>query len=66
MLKHSYVIAVGEKRSPMDTYLCQALKQLSNISSSQLCVPLAAGGDPTYSFNVRFIGEEVHGTSKHF
>ena len=30
----------------------------------QLCVRLASGGDPTYSFNVRLTGEEVHGTSK--
>jgi hypothetical protein len=28
----------------------------------QLCVRLASGGDPTYSFNVRLTGEEVHGT----
>ena len=27
---------------------------------------LAAGGDPTYSFNVRLTGEEVHGTSGSF
>lgn len=25
---------------------------------------LASGGDPTYAFNIRFTGEEVHGTSK--
>ena len=30
----------------------------------QLCVRLASGGDPTYSFNVRLTGGEVHGTSK--
>ena len=30
----------------------------------QLCVRLASGGDPTYSFNVHLTGEEVHGTSK--
>ena len=53
----------GEKNAPVDTNLCQALRQLSGISSSQLCVRLAAGGDPTYAFNVRMLGEEVHGTS---
>ena len=30
----------------------------------QPSVRLASGGDPTYSFNVRLTGEEVHGTSK--
>ena len=25
---------------------------------------LASGGDPTYAFNIRFTGEEVHGTSE--
>ena len=54
----------GERPSPMETQFCQALRQLSNITSSQLCVKLAAGGDPMYSFNVRLTGEEVHGTSK--
>lgn len=27
---------------------------------------LASGGDPTYAFNIRFTGEEVHGTSENF
>ncbi len=54
----------GEKPSPQDSSFCQALRQLSNVHSSQLCVRLAAGGDPTYAFNVRLTGEEVHGTSK--
>ena len=45
---------------------CQAYRQLSSIASSQFCVRLACGGDPTYSFNVKFTGEEVHGTSKFF
>ena len=45
---------------------CQAYRQLSAIPSSQFCVRLACGGDPTYSFNVKFTGEEVHGTSKFF
>ena len=34
------------------------------VPSSQLCVPLASGGDPTYAFNVKLSGEEVHGTSE--
>ena len=34
------------------------------VPSPQLCVPLASGGDPTYAFNVKLAGEEVHGTSK--
>lgn len=46
------------------TQYCQALLQLSKVSSSQLCVRLASGGDPVYAFNVKYTGEEVHGTSK--
>ena len=37
---------------------------MSSVPSPQLCVPLASGGDPTYAFNVKLSGEEVHGTSK--
>ena len=48
----------------MSSILCQSFRQLSAISSRKLCVRLAAGGDPTYSFNVRMSGEEVHGTSE--
>lgn len=62
----SLSVVSDEPKSPMDSYVCQALKQLSTVSSSQLCVALAKGGDPTYAFNVRFIGEEVHGTSNCF
>lgn len=56
--------SVGEKKRPFNSNFCQALRQLSSVPSSQLCVRLAAGGDPTYAFNVRFQGEEVHGTSE--
>ncbi|XP_031704959.1 probable E3 ubiquitin-protein ligase HECTD4 isoform X2 [Anarrhichthys ocellatus] len=56
----------GEIRSSENTYLCQAARQLSCVPSSQLCVKLASGGDPTYAFNIRFTGEEVHGTSGSF
>lgn len=54
----------GEIHSSENTYFCQAAQQLSNVPSSQLCVKLASGGDPTYAFNIRFTGEEVHGTSQ--
>lgn len=37
---------------------------MTSVPSSQLCVPLARGGDPTYAFNVKLTGEEVLGTSK--
>ena len=47
-----------------DTQFCQAVQQLVTIPSQQLCVRLASGGDPTYSFNVKMAGEEVHGTSE--
>jgi len=67
LCKHPFnssgICSPGEIRSSENTYLCQAARQLSCIPSSQLCVKLASGGDPTYSFNIRFTGEEVHGTS---
>ncbi|XP_062371736.1 probable E3 ubiquitin-protein ligase HECTD4 isoform X2 [Sardina pilchardus] len=59
-------IVGGEIRSPENTYFCQAARQLASVPSSQLCVKLASGGDPTYAFNIRFTGEEVHGTSGSF
>ena len=59
----SGICPLGEIRSSENTYFCQAARQLSCVPSSQLCVKLASGGDPTYAFNIRFTGEEVHGTS---
>ncbi|KAJ7994262.1 hypothetical protein DPEC_G00264060 [Dallia pectoralis] len=59
-------IVGGEIRSSENTYFCQAARQLACVPSSQLCVKLASGGDPTYAFNIRFTGEEVHGTSGSF
>ncbi|KAK3804042.1 hypothetical protein RRG08_062412 [Elysia crispata] len=58
-------IGTGEK-SVQASILCQSYRQLSTLSSRKLCVRLACGGDPTYSFNVRMTGEEVHGTSGSF
>lgn len=51
------------EKSCLATWLCQAYRQLLSIPSRQFCVRLASGGDPTYAFNVRLTGEEVHGTS---
>lgn len=59
-------IVGGETRAAENTYFCQAARQLSSVPSSQLCVRIASGGDPTYAFNIRFTGEEVHGTSGSF
>uniref|UniRef100_A0A8C1RQA0 HECT domain E3 ubiquitin protein ligase 4 n=1 Tax=Cyprinus carpio TaxID=7962 RepID=A0A8C1RQA0_CYPCA len=59
-------IVGGETRAAENTYFCQAARQLSCVPSSQLCVRIASGGDPTYAFNIRFTGEEVHGTSGSF
>ncbi|XP_061866392.1 probable E3 ubiquitin-protein ligase HECTD4 isoform X2 [Colius striatus] len=59
-------IVGGEIRSAENSYFCQAARQLACVPSSQLCVKLASGGDPTYAFNIRFTGEEVHGTSGSF
>lgn len=57
-------LILGEIRTSENSYFCQAARQLASVPSSQLCVKLASGGDPTYAFNIRFTGEEVHGTSK--
>ncbi|XP_069475595.1 probable E3 ubiquitin-protein ligase HECTD4 isoform X3 [Ambystoma mexicanum] len=59
-------IVGGEIRCSENSYFCQAARQLASVPSSQLCVKLASGGDPTYAFNIRFTGEEVHGTSGSF
>ncbi|XP_077165132.1 putative E3 ubiquitin-protein ligase HECTD4 isoform X4 [Paroedura picta] len=59
-------IVGGEIRSAEHSYFCQAARQLACVPSPQLCVKLASGGDPTYAFNIRFTGEEVHGTSGSF
>ncbi|KAG8597816.1 hypothetical protein GDO81_002399 [Engystomops pustulosus] len=59
-------IVGGEIQGSENSYFCQAARQLACIPSSQLCVKLASGGDPTYAFNIRFTGEEVHGTSGSF
>ncbi|GAB6029828.1 putative E3 ubiquitin-protein ligase HTD4 [Chamberlinius hualienensis] len=56
----------SEIQEMSNTQFCQAMRKLSEIPSSQFCVQLASGGDPTYSFNVRYVGEEVHGTSGSF
>ncbi|KAK7506010.1 hypothetical protein BaRGS_00002732 [Batillaria attramentaria] len=55
-----------DRRGCENTIYCQAYRQLVSVSSRQLCVRLASGGDPTYAFNVRMTGEEVHGTSGSF
>ena len=55
-----------DKHGSENSILCQAYRQLSSVSSRQMCVRLASGGDPTYAFNVRMTGEEVHGNSKMF
>ena len=49
-----------------ETHFCQTAQQLLGIASTQLRVQLAAGGDPTYAFNVKMVGEEVMGTSGSF
>jgi E3 ubiquitin-protein ligase HECTD4 len=56
----------SEVKDSLGSTFCQALRQLNSIPSANLCVRIAAGGDPTYSFNVRLTGEEVHGTSGSF
>ena len=48
----------------VETQFCKAAGQMLSVPSPQLCVPLASGGDPTFAFNVKLSGEEVHGTSE--
>lgn len=45
---------------------CQALNQLSEVQSSSLNVSIASGGDPHYPFNIKMLGDEVHGNSGSF
>ena len=59
----SFFVCEGETSDLSNSQFCQALRQLNDIPSSKLRVKLAAGGDPTFAFNVRYTGEEVHGTS---
>ena len=54
----------GVAVDPLKTHFCQAARQMMSVPSPQLCVSLASGGDPTYAFNVKLAGEEVHGTSE--
>ena len=64
----TYVIYVlsceGIANVALETQFCKAAQQMLSVPSAQLCVPLASGGDPTFAFNVKLAGEEVHGTSK--
>ena len=59
-----YYYYKGLSSTLLKTQFCQAANQMLSVPSSQLCVPLASGGDPTYAFNVKLSGEEVHGTSQ--
>ena len=63
MLLNLLLCVTGEMSDLASLQFCQAARQLNDIPSSKLHVRLAAGGDPTFSFNVRYSGEEVHGTS---
>ncbi|XP_077866440.1 putative E3 ubiquitin-protein ligase HECTD4 [Saccoglossus kowalevskii] len=56
----------GDAKDSVSTQFCQAVRQLASTPSNQFCVRIASGGDPTFSFNVRLAGEEVHGTSGSF
>lgn len=48
------------------TWFFQAWQQLRDVLSSQLCVAMAQGSDPEFPFKVKFVGEEVHGSSGSF
>ena len=61
---NSFLTQSADAQDCLSTQFCQAARQLSTVPSSKLCVKIASGGDPTYAFNVRLTGEEVHGTSK--
>lgn len=59
-----FVFFAAEPVDMYGTQFYQAMVKLREVPSSQFCVQLASGGDPIYAFNVRVIGEEVHGTSE--
>ena len=59
-------VFTGKSGSVVETHFGQTAQQLMTISSKQLRVQLAAGGDPTYAFNVKMVGEDVMGTSGSF
>ena len=44
--------------SPKGTWFYQAMLQLADTPSESLCVPMAHGGDPQFSFNVKMRGVE--------
>ena len=60
----SLLCVLGVSAVAVETQFCKAAQQMLAVPSPQLCVPLASGGDPTYAFNVKLSGEEVHGTSE--
>ena len=54
------------ERALENTITMLAKQQLSRTPSSEMCVKLAAGGDPIFPFNVKLTGENVAGTSGSF
>ena len=54
------------ERDPERTVTVMAQEQLSRTPSAELCVKMAAGGDPVFPFNVKLTGESVQGTSGSF
>jgi hypothetical protein len=49
------------------TWFYQAMMQLNETPSDLLCVPIAHGGDPQFSFNVKMRGVEgTSGSFRHF
>ena len=59
------MLYTGVASVAVETQFCKAAGQMLSIPSPQLCVAMASGGDPTFAFNVKLSGEEVHGTSNH-
>ena len=50
-----------------ETWFYQAMLQLTETPSDRLCVPMARGGDPQFSFNVKMRGVEgTSGSFRHF
>ena len=63
---YATLLLADPTQTARETHFCQTAHQLLGIPSTQLRVQLAAGGDPTYTFNVKMTGEEVMGTSGSF
>ncbi|XP_059095573.1 probable E3 ubiquitin-protein ligase HECTD4 [Tigriopus californicus] len=61
------ITSIGSTNESLSaTWFFQTWQQLRDVSSSQFCVAMPQGSDPEFPFKVKFLGEEVHGSSGSF